>query len=183
MFSAAEISEGYTIIEKFVVGEQGFALGENLNAPSPYVTWQFRADAPTDYFWGHYTKNKGAAYQDYEMRIDDEVQSISERTGQKPLLPALCWTVNPATGDLINIKRGVSGYCESSWNSPGNEQRNRATADHQNQVRGITKAQESAMLNGSIIGWDCKLADPRSYDEHGVPVPPQKKKHNKSHER
>ena len=117
------------------------------------------------------------------MRIDDEVQSICERTGQKPLLPALCWTVNPATGDLINIKRGVSGYCESSWNSPGNEQRNRATVDHQNQVRGITKAQESAMLNGSFVGLDCKLADPRSYDEHDVPIPPQKKKHNKSHER
>lgn len=39
------------------------------------------------------------------------------------------------------------------------------------------------MLNGSFVGLDCKLADPRSYDEHDVPIPPQKKKHNKSYER
>ena len=30
---------GYTIIESFTVGEQGFALGHSETAPAPYVTW------------------------------------------------------------------------------------------------------------------------------------------------
>ena len=30
---------GYTIIERFTVGEHGFALGHSETAPAPYVTW------------------------------------------------------------------------------------------------------------------------------------------------
>ncbi len=33
MVLPTEINEGYAIIEKYAVGEQGFALGENPNAP------------------------------------------------------------------------------------------------------------------------------------------------------
>lgn len=170
-----ESNEGYIILERFVVGEQGFVLGENPNAPSPYVTWQFRADAPAEYFWGHYKSDKEAAYRDYEARICDEVQNLSERTGQKPLLPAFCLSVNPATGDLVHIKRGILGCHRSSWNSP-DEQRNRATADYQNQRMGVSKAQEMAMLNGSIVGWDCMLSDPRSYDDKGLPKQRKKRR-------
>ena len=31
-----EINEGYEIIERFPVGEQGFALGHSETAPAPY---------------------------------------------------------------------------------------------------------------------------------------------------
>lgn len=43
---------GYTIIERFTVGEQGFALGHSDTAPAPYVTWQYRAAAPRSFLLG-----------------------------------------------------------------------------------------------------------------------------------
>ena len=63
---------GYTIIERFTVGEQGFALGHSDTAPAPYVTWQYRAAAPDHFFWGHYMNSKEAAYADYRSRISVE---------------------------------------------------------------------------------------------------------------
>lgn len=77
------ISAGYTIIERFNVGEQGFALGENLKAPSPYVTWQYRTADPDHFFWGHYTDSKEAAYEDFERRIEEGLSYILESHGQK----------------------------------------------------------------------------------------------------
>ena len=70
---------GYTIIESFTVGEQGFALGHSETAPAPYVTWQYRAAAPDHFFWGHYMNSKEAAYEDYRSRINGEVEYVSKR--------------------------------------------------------------------------------------------------------
>lgn len=39
-----------TIIERFTVGEQGFALGYSEKAPAPYVTWRYLATAPNHFF-------------------------------------------------------------------------------------------------------------------------------------
>ena len=49
-----EKNAGYEIIERFVVGDMGIALGVNENAPANYVTWNYRKDAPMHFFWGHY---------------------------------------------------------------------------------------------------------------------------------
>ena len=70
---------GYTIIESFTVGEQGFALGHSDTAPAPYVTWQYRAAAPDHFFWGHYMNSKEAAYADYRSRINGEIEYVSKR--------------------------------------------------------------------------------------------------------
>lgn len=70
---------GYTIIESFTVGEQGFALGHSDTAPAPYVTWQYRAAAPDHFFWGHYMNSKEAAYADYRNRINSEIEHVSKR--------------------------------------------------------------------------------------------------------
>lgn len=70
---------GYTIIESFTVGEQGFALGHSETAPAPYVTWQYRAAAPDQFFWGHYMNSKEAAYEDYRNRINGEIEHVSKR--------------------------------------------------------------------------------------------------------
>ena len=40
-------------------------------------------------------------------------------------------------------------------------------ADELNKEMDITKGQREAMSWGSMMGWDGKLADPRSYDEKG----------------
>lgn len=70
---------GYTIIESFTVGEQGFALGHSDTVPAPYVTWQYRAAAPDHFFWGHYMNSKEAAYADYRSRINGEIEYVSKR--------------------------------------------------------------------------------------------------------
>ena len=162
-----ETNAGYTIKERFVVGNIGIAMGFSETAPSPYVTWNYRKDAPTHFFWGHYFSNEAKAMADYEKRIDDEVRYYEEHTHRKFPLPALCLSIEPSSGDLINIKRGMKGYFPSDWNQPNEKAHNRETADYANEKIGVTKAQEAAMLHGSMFGWDIPAANPKSYDENG----------------
>ena len=41
--------------------------------------------------------------------------------------------------------------------------------DDCNVKNGVTKAQEAAMLAGSMFGWQTPAADPKNYDEQGQP--------------
>ncbi len=166
---------GYTIIERFTVGEQGFALGHNETAPAPYVTWQYRAADPSHFFWGHYAGSKEAAYDDYRGRINAEIEYVAERTPKPPLLPPFCYSLLPSSGELIRIERGCKGYEKTHSSSTNDPAVNRKTADSRNREMGVTRAQEEAMLAGSLFGWQTKAADPRSYDENGQPQRPKKR--------
>lgn len=75
-------------------------------------------------------------------------------------LPEACLTLMPSDGKLIDIERGQSGYHTSNWDT-GNRIENRKIADHYNEKRGVSKAQEEAMLIGSMLGWDVPASDPR----------------------
>ena len=86
-------------------------------------------------------------------------------------LPDLCFSTLPSDGTLICIQRGVNGYSVSSWNSEKPEQ-NRRIADYNNRKLGVSAAQEQAMVNGSMFGWDTPAADPRTY-MRDTPQPPQ----------
>lgn len=179
-----EKNAGYTILEHFPTGEQGFAIGESHTAPAPYVTWQYRVADQNNLFWGHYFTSREDAYADYRMRIEKEVRDITERTHQPPRLPQLCLSIHPSTGDLINIRRGERGFYASDWNIPGNRERNERTAELMNAKWGVTKAQAKAMEAGSAFGWDCPAADPRRYDEQGNPQKQEqapKRQRNKEH--
>ena len=44
----------------------------------------------------------------------------------------------------------------------------REAADRLNQKAGVTKAQEAAMLAGSMFGWAVPAADPKNYNESGM---------------
>ncbi len=82
-------------------------------------------------------------------------------------LPDICWSVNQADGRLIYIKKGENG-CFQSGRETGSAEKNRRIADDSNQRRGITSAQEQAMVAGSMFGWDSPGADPRCYEQHGL---------------
>lgn len=170
-----ELNQGYRIIERFPVGEQGFALAYSPTAPNPFVTWQFRTDEPHKYFWGHYCNDVHEAYIDYEMRIDNEAEYHERETHEPFPLPKHCLTVHPSTGELVNIKRGIGGYFPSDCSVPKDREENRVIANYANESLGVSKAQEAAMLSGSIYGWERPAADPRMYDAEGK----MRREHNK----
>ena len=80
-------------------------------------------------------------------------------------LPEYCHSVLPSTGEFILISRGAEGYMPTDQKANG--ETGREAADRLNQHDGISKAQEAAMLAGSMFGWAVSAADPKNYDEHG----------------
>lgn len=83
-------------------------------------------------------------------------------------LPEMCFSVQETTGEQIVITRGKAGYALA--NEDQNVLPSREAADAANQVMGVTKAQEAAMVAGSMFGWDTPAADPKHYNEQGMPV-------------
>ena len=83
-------------------------------------------------------------------------------------LPEFCYTVTP-TGTFAMLRRGENGYYSVQVGDT-NLSDLRALADKLNRQFEITKAQEAAMLNGAMFGWDTPAADPNSYDSNGVPI-------------
>ena len=87
---------------------------------------------------------------------------LSEERG----LAVECFGILPFTGERIFIRFGEDGYTVCTDDLDSLED-NRIIVMAQNGMCGITRAQVSAMVNGSIYGWDTPLADPKRYDENG----------------
>ena len=90
------------------------------------------------------------------------------------VLPYTCFSTLPSGGDLIMIERNHRGYIKVPQ-SKRDAEKNRLMADRMNERFGVSKAQEAAMLAGSMYGWDVPGADPKRYDKDGRPKPPKKK--------
>ena len=92
-------------------------------------------------------------------------------------LPEFCYSTLPDSGAVIIIKYGESGYypCDYTTND---RQKNRETADLVNERLEVTKAQEKAMVTGSMFGWTVPGAKPWHYDQNGNPhIKPKDKDH------
>ena len=116
---------------------------------------------------------------EYHTQIGNSLYHICEfaecmkRSGKKiiPLresLPETCYSILPSDGELISIRKGDTGYWKQD--AVPNGQSPREYADSENRKFGVDKAQEAAMLAGSMFGWHVPAADPKRYDSDGNPV-------------
>jgi len=100
-----------------------------------------------------------------------------ERSGGRviPLrstLPEKCFSITSATDKIVIITKGEMGYRPAGAHAEGVTAREGATA--LNEAMGVTRAQEAAMLAGSMFGWHTPAADPKNYDEQGQPIKPKR---------
>lgn len=87
-------------------------------------------------------------------------------------LPDKCYSVIPSSGEIVIVKKGESGYYPTTVFAQDHREA-REIVDESNKTGGVTKAQEAAMLAGSMFGWGTPAADPRNYDEQGLPIKPK----------
>lgn len=90
-------------------------------------------------------------------------------------LPEHCYIYLPTTREIGIVKKGESGYYRSDL-TPVYGEDGKQFVEELNQKGGITKAQEAAMLAGSMFGWQTPAADPKNYDEQGQPVKSRQRK-------
>lgn len=84
-------------------------------------------------------------------------------------LPEKCFSALESTGEIITITKGGNGYTPTGqYPQEGVSPKEAAAA--LNDAAGITRAQEAAMVAGSMFGWDTPAADPKNYDAKGVPI-------------
>lgn len=93
-----------------------------------------------------------------------------ERVGNRyaptePPLPPKCMSVLPDGQEMVILTRYHSEYIPVSVRGEGMTLRE--SVDALNDVMGVSKAQEAAMLAGVLKGWDTPAAKPKNYDENG----------------
>lgn len=88
-------------------------------------------------------------------------------------LPPYCFGILPSTGEVIKITRYEKGYIPLKARPQGDAKN--YGAEPLNDAIGVSKAQAAAMQAGSMFGWDCPAAKPKSYDENGKAIKPKEK--------
>jgi hypothetical protein len=79
-------------------------------------------------------------------------------------LPEFCYATLPTDENkLIVIKNGEKGYYPVDDLSDAYL----CSAERNNELLGVTKAQAEAMRMGSMFGFDTPSANPSNYDENG----------------
>ena len=83
-------------------------------------------------------------------------------------LPDKCFSVLESTGEMIVITKGEKGYAPTGIYPQSDSPKEGASA--LNATNGVTKAQEAAMVAGSMFGWETPAADPKNYDDQVIPI-------------
>jgi len=79
-------------------------------------------------------------------------------------LPKFCYSSLPSNpNEYIIIRRGEKGYYPIDPLSDAYL----CSVERNNELIGVTKAQQRAMEAGSMFGWDTPASDPSRYDENG----------------
>lgn len=89
-------------------------------------------------------------------------------------LPEQCYVYLSTSQEIGIVKKGEMGYYRSDL-SPVYGEIGQEFVDEINRQGGVSKAQEAAMLAGSMFGWVTPAADPKNYDENGTPMKPKRK--------
>ncbi len=97
-------------------------------------------------------------------------------------LPDVCYCTLSTSKEIVVLKRGDSGHYKTDIPT-ANKGEAKMIAAENNAKLGVTKAQEAAMLAGSMFGWDTPAADPKSYDENGTPIPPKPNRTDRGRDR
>ena len=119
----------------------------------------------TQDFWYYFRCNPSASDHDIYCFTFDNRFILPELAG-KHEMPDMCYSTLPSSGDIIIIKCGERGHYRCEYTTSDTEY-NREFATDRNIKLGVTRAQEEAMLAGSMFGWDVPGAKPWKYDMDG----------------
>lgn len=122
---------------------------------------------------------------DYHLEVGNNLYHIcefAERMEQNgnaviPLrssLPEQCYMFVQTENCVGIVKKGETGFYRTDIQG-GKPSETNALVNEMNAKLGLSKAQTEAMKAGSMFGWDTPAADPKSYDDNGVPIKPKKK--------
>ena len=126
---------------------------------------------------------------DYHLEVGSNLYHICEfaermqHNGVKTIplrssLPEKCFSLLESTGEMIVITKGEKGYSPTGIYPQDASPKEGVAA--LNASNGVTRAQEAAMVAGSMFGWDTPAADPKNYDEQGAPVRPKARERDDS---
>jgi hypothetical protein len=91
------------------------------------------------------------------------IQTQKERCWMRNL-PEFCYSTLPSNKEeMIIIKAGEKGYYRVDPLSDAYL----CSAERNNELIGVTKAQQKAMEAGSMFGWNVPASDPSRYDAEG----------------
>ena len=99
-----------------------------------------------------------------------EQNGCTEMIPLRKSLPEQCFGYLKATGEIVVLQKGQKGYAPTE--KFAENETPQECVDSLNAAMGVTKAQAAAMEAGSMFGWHVPGADPKNYDDNGVPLPP-----------
>lgn len=108
----------------------------------------------------------------FSLAVYDKEKLFSELARERGL-PRYCYSYLRTSKEEIRVDFGERGY------TPYRKQENGRAAQEMNRELGVTPAQESAMVTGSMFGWNVLAADPKNYDEKGNLIGSRKKNNQK----